>query len=102
MIESTTLLYDVTFFTYGEPDPQNLGAAKKMLGKVRVWATHAEQAIDFAKQVADLKGAEYLSTADVTSVSGIILEAIANDPLNPYAILRNEPTETAPALTLVT
>lgn len=93
LMDNVTLLYDVAFFTYGEPNPQRLGTAEKMIGKVRLWARDGDEAVAGAKRIIASKKVEWRGMVSVDAVQGVILEQILNDPLNPYAVLVEAPDD---------
>lgn len=100
-----TMLYTVSFFTWSQPNPERLGTAEKMIGQIQLWAKNADDAITEAKRIAEKKQAEWIALASVDSITGIVLEKILNDPLNPYAVMPDTPVQeepAAPTLTLVT
>lgn len=84
MNETYTLLYQVSFMTYMQPDPKALGTAEKAAGKMRLWAKSGEEAIDIARKIAAAKNIEWISLLEVTTLGDIVLEQILNDPLNGY------------------
>lgn len=85
--QTITLLYQVAFMTYGEPDPNRLGTAPKMIAKMEVWAKNGDEAIDIAKRIVNKRHLEWICLVSVDAITGVILEKILNDPLNGYDYL---------------
>lgn len=82
--QKVTLLYTVSFMTYGDPDPGRLGTAPKVIANLQVWAGNGDDAIKLAHQICNKRHLEWLCLVSVDAATGIILEKILNDPLNGY------------------
>lgn len=78
-----TMIYDVAFWTWSQPNPERLGTAEKVIGRIRVWSQNADDAIDLARRIADKMGHEYVGTVSADAVSGVFREQIMNDPNSP-------------------
>ena len=90
-----TMLYEVAFLTWSQPNPDRLGTAERAMAKFQVWAINADVAIAEARRIAGAKNLEWIFTVSADTVDtpngiAVILERILNDPLNPNAVLLGE------------
>ena len=86
-MKTVTLLYDIAFLTWSEPNPERLGTAEQAIAKMRLWGRNADEAIADAKKIADMKSLEWVSLIAATVVEGIVLEYILNDSMNKNALI---------------
>jgi hypothetical protein len=84
-----TLLYEVVFMTYGDPNPERLGTTEKVGATMRLWAPNGDEACALAREIAEIKGREWLGMLSAQAVDGVILEQILNDPLNNYDFMHD-------------
>lgn len=80
---SPTMIYNVAFWTWSQPNPERLGTAEQVIGQIRVWAKNADDAIDIVRKIAVKKDHEYVGTVSADAVTGVYREQILNDENNP-------------------